>query len=114
MLGCILIMALARVQLPATAKRGEVIEIRVAVQHPMETGFRYNNDGTTVPKNVINTLVARYNGAEIFRAEMGSGIAANPYLQFYATAEASGEIEFSWVDDAGERGSERARITVTG
>ena len=44
----------------------------------------------------------------MFRAEMGSGVAANPYLQFYTVAEASGEIEFSWVDDAGESGSERA------
>ena len=102
----------ARVQLPKTAKRGEVIEVRIAIQHSMETGFRYDHAGKAVPKNVINTLVARYNGKEIFRAEMGSGIAANPYLQFFTVAQASGEIEFPWVDDAGVRGSERASITV--
>ena len=107
-------MALARVQLPASAKRGEVIEVRIAIQHRMETGFRFDDLGRAIPKNVINTIVARYNGAEVFRAELGSGIAANPYLQFYAIAEASGEFEFSWVDDAGERGSERAPITVVG
>ena len=50
--------------------------------------------------------------AEVFRAEMGSGIAANPYLQFYALVEASGEFVFEWVDDAGEKGSERAMLTV--
>jgi sulfur-oxidizing protein SoxZ len=103
---------LARVQVPASAQRGEIIEVRIAIQHPMETGFRYDNSGRAIPKNVVNTLIARYNGVEIFRAELGSGIAANPYLQFCARAEASGEIEFSWVDDAGERGSERASITV--
>lgn len=102
----------ARVQLPKQAKRGEVIAIRIAIQHPMETGFRYDNVGKPIPKNVINKLVCRYNGAEIFRAEMGSGIAANPYLQFYTVAEASGEIEFSWEDDSGAQGSERAAITV--
>ena len=105
-------MALARVQLPASAKRGEIIAVRIAIQHPMETGFRYDNMGRAIPKNVINSLRVRYNGAEIFRAEMGSGIAANPYLQFYAVAEASGEFDFEWVDDSGERGMERARITV--
>jgi sulfur-oxidizing protein SoxZ len=105
---------LARVQVPKQARRGEVIEIRIAIQHAMETGFRYDHVGKPIPKNVINTLVCRYNGVEIFRAEMGSGIAANPYLQFCTRAEASGEIEFSWVDDAGERGSERAPITVSG
>jgi sulfur-oxidizing protein SoxZ len=103
---------LARVQVPASARRGEIIELRIAIRHPMETGFRYDESGRAIAKNVINNLVARYNGEEIFRAELGSGIAANPYLQFYARAEASGEIEFSWVDDAGERGSERASITV--
>jgi len=102
----------ARVQLSGGAKRGEVIEVRIAIQHPMETGFRYDNMGRAIAKNVINRLVCRYNGAEVFRAEMGSGIAANPYLQFYTIAEASGEFVFEWVDDSGARGSERAAITV--
>ena len=102
----------ARVQVPAEVKRGEAIEIKVAIQHPMETGFRFDLMGRAVPKNVINSFVARYNGAEIFRAEMGSGVAANPFLQFYTLAEASGEIEFSWVDDAGVSGSERVTVTV--
>ena len=102
----------ARVQLPKAAKRGEVIEIRIAIQHPMETGFRFDVMGKAVPKNVINDLRVRYNGAEVFRAEMGSGVAANPYLQFYTVAEASGELVFEWVDDSGERGEERATLTV--
>lgn len=99
--------------MPQEAKRGELIEVRVAIQHVMETGFRFDLFGRAIPKNVVNTVVARYNGAEVFRAELGSGIAANPYLQFFTVAEASGEIEISWVDDAGERGAERASITVT-
>jgi sulfur-oxidizing protein SoxZ len=102
----------AIVQVPQEAQRGEAIEIRIAIQHPMETGFRFDLMGRAIPKNVINSLVARYNGAEIFRAELGSGVAANPFLQFYTLAEASGEIEFSWVDDAGESGTERVVVTV--
>ena len=102
----------ARVLVPKQARRGAVIEIRVVVQHVMETGYRLDAFGRAIPKNVINTLTARYNGEEIFRAEMGSGIAANPYLQFYTVATESGEIVFDWVDDAGERGSERAAIAV--
>jgi len=102
----------ARVQVPAEVKRGEPIEIRVAIQHPMETGFRFDLMGRAIPKNVINLFVARYHGAEIFRAEMGSGVAANPFLQFYTIAEASGDIEFSWVDDAGVSGSDRVAVNV--
>ena len=102
----------ARVQIPRQAMRGEVIEVRIAIQHPMETGFRYDQMGRPVPKNVINSLKVRYNGTEIFSAELGSGIAANPYLQFCTIADASGELVFTWLDDSGERGMERARITV--
>jgi sulfur-oxidizing protein SoxZ len=102
----------ARVQLPATARSGELIEVRITIQHPMETGFRFELGGKPIPKNVINSLLVRYNGAQIFRAEMGSGIAANPYLQFHTVAKESGEIEIAWVDDDGTRGSERAAITV--
>lgn len=105
-------MALARVQLPARAKRGEVIEVRIAIQHPMETGFRFDLMGRAIPKNVINSLRVRYSGAEVFSAEMGSGIAANPYLQFHTVAETSGEFVFEWVDDNGNRGEERAAISV--
>ena len=104
----------ARVQLPRHARRGEIIEVRIAIQHRMETGFRFDNFGKPIPKNVVNEVVCRYNGAEVFRAEMGSGVAANPYLQFHTVAEASGELVFEWVDDAGERGLERAGIEVLG
>ena len=102
----------ARVQLPQQAKRGEIIEIRVAIQHPMETGFRFDLSGRAIPKNVINNLSVRYNGSEVFRAELGSGIAANPYLQFFTVAEASGEFVLEWIDDNGIRGVERAAISV--
>jgi sulfur-oxidizing protein SoxZ len=105
---------LARIQVPAQARRGEIIAIRIAIQHPMETGYRPDNFGRRIPKNVINTLTCRYNGVEVFRAEMGSGISANPLLQFHVRAEAGGEFVFDWVDDSGQRGSERALIAVTG
>lgn len=105
---------LARIQVTPNVKPGELITVRLAIQHPMETGFRYDNMGRPIPKNVVNTVVCRYNDVEVFRAEMGSGIAANPYLQFYMRAEASGELAIEWVDDAGERGAERVPITLVG
>jgi len=103
----------ARIAVPATANKGNAIEIRIAIQHPMETGFRFGIDGRAIPKNVINRFTCRFEGVEIFRAEMGSGISANPFLDFYATAQKSGTFEFEWVDDAGVRGRETAKIEVT-
>jgi sulfur-oxidizing protein SoxZ len=103
---------LSRIQMPARAKRGEVIEIRIAIQHPMETGYRHDDLGKAIPANVVNRLLVQYDGNEIFRAEMGTGIAANPYLAFYTVAGSTGNVEFSWGDDKGETGSASALLTV--
>lgn len=106
-------MTVARILVPPSAKRGELVPVRIAIQHPMETGFRMDNNGRVIPKNTISNLVCRYNGVEVFRAEMGSGIAANPYLQFYFLAQESGKVEFNWTDDAGEKGAASSVISVT-
>ena len=103
----------ARVSVPATARRGDEVDVRILIQHPMETGFRFDINGAAVPKNVINRLVCRFEGEEVFRAELGSGIAANPYLQFTARADRSGTFVFEWVDDSGATGTQSASITVT-
>ena len=86
----------------------------IVIHHAMETGFRRDEVGRLIKRNVINIFSCRYNGAEVFRADLSSGIAANPYLQFYTVAEASGEFEFTWMDDEGRQGSERQSIVVTG
>jgi len=103
----------ARVQVPKDARRGEVIRIGILIQHPMETGYRLDSANQKVPKNAIRRFSCRYNGVEIFSAEMSPGIAANPFLQFHTVALDSGELEFSWVDDAGQPGSAREAIEVT-
>jgi len=103
----------ARIQIPSIAKRGEIVEVRVLIQHPMETGYRRDDVGRVIKRNVIHALSCRYGGEEVFRADLSSGIAANPYIQFYTVAEASGELEFTWVDDEGKQGSERQSIQVS-
>ena len=88
----------ARVQVPKEVKRGELIPVRIAIQHADgDRAFATTTWRRTIPKNVVNTLTCRYNGVEVFRAEMGSGMSANPYLQFYTRAVDSGELVFEWV-----------------
>jgi sulfur-oxidizing protein SoxZ len=104
----------ARIQLvPPRPQRGEIVEIRVLIQHNMETGYRRDEEGRVIPRNCINLFSCRYNAVEVFRADLSSGISANPLLQFYTVAEAAGELEFSWIDDEGKQGSERASIAVS-
>lgn len=105
-------MALARIQVPQEAKRGELVEVRIVIQHPMETGFRRAPGGERVPRNAIHSFACRYNGAEVFRATLSTGIAANPFLRFYFRAVDSGELDFWWLDDDEKEGTAKAHLAV--
>jgi sulfur-oxidizing protein SoxZ len=102
----------ARVIVPPRVKRGETFEVRVLIQHGMETGYRRDLEGRRVTRNILHSLVCRYNGVEVFRATMSSGTAANPYLRFFTRATESGELAFWWIDDNDATGSASARIEV--
>jgi len=103
-----------RIQVQREARRGEIIEVRIVIQHPMETGFRYDSLGRQTPRNVIQRFECRYGGVEVFRAAMGAGIAANPYLRFFTRATESGDIECRWVDQENASGYVSAWVTVNG
>jgi hypothetical protein len=40
----------------------------------------------------------------VFRIEPSSGIAANPFFEFYVRATATAEFKIEWVDDNGVKG----------
>jgi len=105
-------MARTLINVPATAKRGEIIEIKTLIQHAMETGFRRTQLGEVVPRNIITLFVCTYNGEEVFRAELHPAIAANPLLAFTTVATESGTIAFKWLGDNGSSVIESAKITV--
>jgi sulfur-oxidizing protein SoxZ len=106
-------MARVVVNVPASAKRGEVVEIKTLAGHPMETGFRHTQTGELIPRDIIRTLVCLYNGAEVFRAELHPAMAANPLITFTTVATESGKLEFRWSGDNGFAATETASITVT-
>jgi sulfur-oxidizing protein SoxZ len=105
-------MALALINVPAQAKRGEVIEIKTLIAHAMETGYRRNQLGAALPRDIIQLFVCTYNGAEIFRAQLYPAMAANPFISFSTVATESGTLEFRWTGDNGYSVTESARISV--
>jgi sulfur-oxidizing protein SoxZ len=105
-------MARALINVPTKAKRGEIIEIKALISHPMETGYRTGADGTLVPRDIVNRFICTYNGEEIFSADLFPAIAANPFFSFTTTATESGRIAFRWIDDRGQAHLETAEIAV--
>ncbi|WFU70516.1 MULTISPECIES: thiosulfate oxidation carrier complex protein SoxZ [unclassified Bradyrhizobium] len=102
----------ALINVPAKARRGDIIEIRTLTSHIMETGFRHTADGALVPRDIITSFTCRYNGTEVFRADLFPAIAANPYLSFFTVVKESGKFEFEWIGDNGYASTASASITV--
>ena len=105
-------MVSALINVPAKAKRGEIIEIKTLMSHVMETGYRHTADGEVVPRNIITGFTCRYNGVEIFRADLFPAIAANPFITFSAVATESGKFDFEWIGDNGFAETASASISV--
>jgi sulfur-oxidizing protein SoxZ len=105
-------MASALINVPAKAKRGEIIEIKTLMSHIMETGYRRTATGDLIPRNIITSFTCRYNGAEIFRTDLFPAIAANPFITFFTVATESGKFDFDWIGDNGFAESASASITV--
>jgi sulfur-oxidizing protein SoxZ len=101
-----------RIKLPDTAKAGDIIDVRAVVTDPMETGNRKDANGQTIPRKIINSFVATFAGKEVFRAEFGPGISANPFILFSMRVPGPGTFEFTWVDDDNLRLSESVTLNV--
>jgi sulfur-oxidizing protein SoxZ len=105
-------MAMALINVPAQAKRGEIIDIKTLISHEMETGYRRNQLGIALPRDIIQLFVCTYNGVEVFRAQLYPAIAANPFISFSTVATESGTLEFRWTGDNGYSAVQSAKITV--
>ena len=105
-------MARVATNVPASVKRGEVVEIRTIAAHTMENGFRRTERGELIPRDIITRFVCTYNGVEVCSAELHPAMAANPLISFTTVAAESGTLEFRWTGDNGYAVTESAKISV--
>ena len=96
-----------------TVAAGEAVEVRALITHPMETGNREGPDGNLVPRDIIRTFRASFEGETVFEARFDTAISANPFLQFNLAPRASGTLTLVWTDEAGRETTATETITVT-
>jgi sulfur-oxidizing protein SoxZ len=91
---------------------GDVAEIRVLMNHPMETGQRKDaKTGQLVPAHFIQTVKAELNGKPVLEAQWSGGVSRNPFLGFRVKgAKAGDKVTVSWTDNKGDKNS--AEVTV--
>jgi len=94
----------------ASVKDG-VTEVKVLMQHEMETGLRKDKDGKLVPAWHITEVKAQHNGKAVLEAQFGTAVSKNPYLVFHFKGGAPGEkVSVSWVDNTGDTRVDEAEI----
>ena len=103
----------AIVTAPASARVGEVVEVRVLAQHPMETGYRRSSEGELLVRDLLRRVECRFDGELVISAELHAAVSANPYLAFQLKVLRSGVLTISWAGDRGLAHTESVRITAT-
>jgi sulfur-oxidizing protein SoxZ len=83
---------------------GDVADIKVLMNHPMESGQRKDaKTGQLIPAHFIDEVHATLNGKPVLDAQWGGGVSKNPYLGFKVKgAKAGDKVEISWKDNKGE------------
>ncbi len=91
-----------RIKLQESAAKGEIVQVKTIFPHVMETGRRRDKtSGELIPRKIINRFECHYNGKMIFASDLHPAVSANPYISFFLRAQASGPVEFRWVEDGG-------------
>lgn len=84
---------------------GNVVDVKVLIQHEMETGTR--KDAKTdklIPAHFINQVAATLNGKTVLDAQWGVGIAKNPFLGFRIKDGKPGDkVGINAVDNLGNK-----------
>lgn len=80
-------------------------DVRVLIQHPMETGSRKDPvSGELIPRHFIQEIHCEHNGKEVMSAYWSWGMAINPYLAFRLTRARPGDtVRVHWLDNLGVR-----------
>ncbi|MEY3220441.1 MAG: hypothetical protein RIT27_1798 [Pseudomonadota bacterium] len=92
-------------------KEGDVIEVKILVSHPMETGTRKDQKtNEVVPAHFIQELTCEHAGKVVLSSDWSGGISKNPYLSFKFKSNEGGSVKVTWKDNKGETETQEAVI----
>jgi len=91
---------------------GDTADVKVLMNHPMETGQRKDaKTGKLIPAHFIQTVTAQVNGKSVLEAQWSQAVSKNPFLGFKVKgAKAGDKVTVSWSDNMGEKNSADATV----
>lgn len=91
--------------------QGDTVEVRVLMQHEMETGQRKDAAGKTIPAWHIQEVTASNNGKPVLSAQWGPAVSKNPFLSFKFKGGAKGDkVQINWTDNKGDKRSDEVVV----
>ncbi|MCK6406515.1 MAG: thiosulfate oxidation carrier complex protein SoxZ [Rhodocyclaceae bacterium] len=93
--------------------QGDTTDIRILMQHPMETGQRKEQGtGKLVPALFIQTFVVTANGKTLVDGQLNTSVSRNPLFAFKARGLKAGDkLVVSWLDSAGNKRSDETSVS---
>lgn len=91
--------------------QGDVADVKVLMNHEMETGQRKDSAGNTVPAHFIQSVTATCNGRTVLSAQWGPAVSKNPFVSFKFKGAAKGDkVQVTWMDNKGDTRTDEAAI----
>ncbi len=94
------------------ASKDGVTEVKVLMNHVMETGLRKDESGALIPALFITDVTAKLNGKVVMQAQWGASVAKNPFLAFKVKGGQTGDkVSVSWTDGSGDSRTDEATVS---
>ena len=91
--------------------KGDTVDVRVLMNHPMETGQRKDGGGNLIPLHFIQEITVRLNGKAVIESQISQAVSRNPVFSFRVKgAKAGDKLQISWLDNKGDRNSTESVI----
>ena len=104
---------LSRLVFLGTVQSGLWIEARWSAAHPMDSGFRVDDSGRKIPRNIIHTVKVFLNDTLILEADLGTAMTSPVYLTFpILVPPGGGLVRVQWQDDQGLHGETQQRLVL--
>lgn len=95
--------------------QGDVLEIRVLVKHPMETGQAKDSAGSLIPAHFVKHLTAIVGDRKVLDAQLGTAVSRNPVFAFKVKpAKIGDKVVISWTDNRGDSRTDETVVVAAG
>lgn len=91
--------------------QGEIADLRILMQHPMETGQRRDENGQALATHFIQLFTVKLNGQLLIEGQLNTSISKNPLFAFKARGVKAGDkLSVHWTDNNGAERQDEVTI----